>query len=772
MRILVNYNPTEKQYLPGLAYLLKQMGISAVSSSSGMTIGELLHKAKLGSCHAILICNQDTLRQCVPGDKATLDKWRGSRLNFSTPAVVCNSLAHLYTKPEGEWLLRKDLAKFKTIHVPALKFEFEVLDSVDKFQDAYEKLAEALIIVADIETGTQKVVENENGTPVEAGRSWISCSGYTGIYLDGSLVTYVLPLVDFGIDHWEKDEDYIAAISFMQEVNELPQAKCMHNGMYDSSHALRYHAPYNNYTLDTMAFHHAEYAELDKDLGFVASIHLHDYIFWKDDAEESSKKKDIKKYWAYNGKDCWNTARILISQLRTMPAYARTNYATQFKIVYPSLYCNFEGFKIDQGVRAELRKESMAQLTESRDKIRRMFADPGFNPGSWQQVEKYIYTVFGAKKPRLGKSKSCTDELNLKAVAEQHPLLSLLTHEILEYRGAQKAIGTYYDFLQYNGRLMYSLDPFGTDTERMACRASSFWCGTQIQNIPYYAKGMLIADEGFELVEPDENKAEARCTAYLAQELGLIEALEDTLYDFYKTLGTRFFNMRYEEVTDFFRNKVLKKICHGTNYMMGADTFTENITVKILHETSAKLGIRLVPIPTKGKKDEMTIRAFSKMLLDAYHKPFPRIKEWYKEIYNEVLTTGKLVSPLGHVRQFFGNIAKDHNMLRSAVAHQPQNLSVSVLNQGFWKIYKELVLPSNGEFRLKAQVHDSIPAQYLASKRDYYVPKMLALMNNPVTVHGRLLTIPVDAKVGPSWGELKGYTIPEIEDKLIGIGSF
>lgn len=765
MRILVNYTPSEKPYLSSLAYILKSMGITAVSSAAGMTIGELLHKAKLGNCSAILLCNEETLRHCVPGDKPSLDKWRGSRLRFTVPTVVCNSLAHIHTVPHGEWLLRKDLEKFKTIHLPEVPFKFDVLDTTDKFEACYEKLASALIIVPDIETGTQKVDDPEDGTVVEAGRTWISCSGYTAIMPDLSLYTCVLPLVNFGIDHWDSDADYIAAIQLMQQVNALPQYKCMHNGMYDATHAMVYHAPYYNYVLDTMALHHAEFTELPKDLGFVSSLHLHDYVFWKDDADDAAKKKDIRKYWAYNAKDTWHTARVLISQLQRIPFYARKNYASKFKLVYPSLYCNFEGFKIDQDKRAELRAKSSEQLESARTKIRKMFADPNFNPGSWQQVEKYIYSIFGAKKPRIGKSKSCTDEKNLKAVAEQHPLLALLTHEILDYREAQKAIGTYYDYYQYNGRLLYALNPFGTETERMACSSSSFWCGTQVQNIPYYAKGMLVADDGYELVEPDMNKAEARCTAYLSQDLELIKVLEDAEKDFYKALGTLFFNMPYETVTDFFRNKVLKKIVHGTNYMMGPGTFIENIGVKILHETATKLGLSLVPVPTKGRKNELTIKQFAKNLLDAYHTPFKRVRMWYKEIYNEVLTTGFLVSPLGHTRKFFGKIDKDHNMLRSAVAHQPQNLSVSCLNEGFWRVYKHLVLPSKGEFRLKAQVHDSMPAQYKKEKRDYYVPKMLELMYNPVVVHGRTLVVPVDAKCGPDWGHLKGYNPPVLKSE-------
>jgi DNA polymerase I-like protein with 3'-5' exonuclease and polymerase domains len=767
MRVLVNYEPAEKNHLQTLAYYLRQKGMTAVGSSASMTIGELLHKAKLGSCAAILLCNRDTLKHCVPGNKPTLDKWRGTRLDFSIPVIIINKLEHINTVPHGEWLLLRDLDKFKSIHIPSAKFDFTVLTTIQQFNQAYNILSQSIIIVSDLETATQKIIDPEDGTPVEAGKTWISCAGYTAIMNNLSMHTFVLPLVNFGQEHWLTRNEYVKAIQFMQEVNALPQPKCMHNGMYDATHALVYHAPYNNYILDTMAMQHAEFAELEKTLDFTASIELPDYKQWKDDSEDASAKKDIQKYWGYNAKDNWYTARVLLAKLRNMPAYARKNYALKFKLVYPALYCNFEGFLIDNNKRAVLRAERLTKLEGARDRLKVMFADPNFNPGSWQQVSKYIYDVFGAKKPNIGKSKSCTDEKNLSAVAEQHPLLALLTKDIIDYREAQKAIGTYFDFLQMNGRLLYALNPWGTETERMACNSSSFWCGTQIQNIPLYAKPILIADPGFELAEPDMNKAEARCTAYLSQELDLIKALENTEKDFYKQLGTLFFQMPYETVTDDFRNNVLKRVNHGANYMMQENTFIETVGVAILHEAAAILNIKLVPVPTKNKKDEMTIKGFAKMLLESYHKPFPRIRKWYKEVYNEVLTTGQLVSVFGHVRKFFGKIDKNHQILRSAVAHIPQNLSVTIINECMWRVYTEILLPSNGEFRLKAQIHDSMPFQYKKEKRDYYIPKVIECMKMDVKVHGRILRIPCDAKIGDVWGDLKKYKPPVVDNKSI-----
>ena len=113
-----------------------------------------------------------------------------------------------------------------------------------------------------------------------------------------------------------------------------------------------------------------------------------------------------------------------------------------------------------------------------------------------------------------------------------------------------------------------------------------------------------------------------------------------------------------------------------------------------------------------------------------------------------------LVSPLGHTRYFFGDINKDHNMLRGAVAHAPQNLSVSILNIGLKKIWK-LVKASKGLVRFKAQIHDSVFLQIHNSILDETIPQVQELLNNSVTIHGRTLNIPVDYKYGKSWGDMK-----------------
>jgi DNA polymerase I-like protein with 3'-5' exonuclease and polymerase domains len=766
MRILVNYNKEDANYLPVLQYHLRARHLEAIATYAPYTLSELLTKARVSGCKAILLCNSHTLINCVPGQKPTLDAYRGSLLNFSVPTIVCNSLSHAHTVDHGAWLLGKDLDKFA--HIEERKkleeFSFTALDSTDKFGGAFAVLRKAACIAYDIETRTLRE-EDEDGTLIDS-TTIITCCSWTAISHTGQLDTFVLPLVDFGEDHWLTNDEYGKAIQFMRDVNSLDIPKGMHNGMYDVLHSIVYHAEPQFFCLDTMAMMHAEYSSLPKTLDFVASICCNDYIQWKAEAAEASKDKDILRYWAYNGRDTWYTAKILLHYLRHLPAYAKKNYATQFKFVYPFLYTAFEGIKVNKDVRNKLRAAAKDKLDAALTQLRVLTANPSFNPASPKQVQEFIYDVMGARDPHVGMKKvggkkikmvRGTDEKNLRSIGDQHPLLLRITSALLLFRENAKAISTYFDFDQLQGRMLYNINPFGTETGRASCNSSSFWVGTQVQNVPPYAKDMLEADEGFELAEIDNSQSEARCTAYLSQEEHLIEALETPGRDFYRSLGELFFSIPYDQVTDELRNAIIKRIVHASNYMMGAATMIENAGTQNLVNAAPALGYNVIlaetPLTRLNREGDITLMKFAMMLLDSYHAPFPRIREWYQEVKNTISSTNKLVSPLGWTRYFFGDINRNHALLRSAVAHGPQNLSVHILNIGLWKVW-QLVKKHHGLLRLKAQIHDSVFFQYQKG-RDDIRNEVKASLNNPAVIHGRTLRIPTDCKVGISWSKME-----------------
>lgn len=728
MKVLINCTKEEKEYLPVVAGLLKNRGHTAVSISETLGITTSQNLAKKAQANAIIMANETSLANLVNsnGNSApSLDAFRGSRLNFDIPVIVVNSFNHINTVKWGKWLLEKDLDKLKTLNDPIYQIGYTVCDTKETCDEALCWLSDCALNSIDIETDEH---------------ARITCVGITGLSKRSTVRSFLFPFYDFGLDHYAGERERCCyAYGTLRKICLTDVPKCMFNATYDAQYLIRYLAYPRNLIFDVMGMAHSQFSELPKTLDFVTSLHCHDYYYWKNEADISKKSKDIRGYWHYCIKDSWWTLRCLLAIWKQFPTYATRNYQQQFKLTYPSLYCSFEGFLIDEDARIAGRRKAEAALNHALEGMRTASRCKTFNPGSAKQVASFIYDVLGAKRV---KEKS-TDKKILARVAEQHPLLARVIESVWEYRINAKAISTYFDFKQWNGRLMFSFSPFATDSARFSCKASNFWCGTQIQNQPEYAKDFLIADEGYVLIEKDNNKSEARCVAFCAPCPGLKLVLGDSTKDFYKALGTIFFGIPYEQVSKELRNKVLKRIIHGTNYMMGVWTFILNVGAKQLYDGAGMLGMKIT-----------TLAKFVEFLLGVYHKKFPEVSKHYQEIKREILRTRMLVSPLGYTRYFFGDIIQNHEILRGAVAHEPQNLSVGILNKGFWKAWK-ICIASNGEFRLKGQIHDSILGQILKGLEEYYNKLLDEAMRNPVTVKGDTLLIPVDSAFGHSWKSLK-----------------
>lgn len=784
MKLLVNYAEGERASLYVLEKFLTEAGHTAVSWGKPMTSGDITMLSGKTGCDAVLCSNPITLANLVPpvkGKVPSLNNWRGSRLNYKVPVYIMNPIDHIYTVPEGQFLLRKDLHKIHYARHEVAPFHYTVLKDIKQFDRWLTIANRSIIIGCDIETnqhGVKKNTKSSKRVPAfhtetldikGLGETWITCLAFTFVLPDLSLETCVLPLVNGCVDFWPTDPQYMVALDFMRQIMAMPQPKCFHNGLYDCYHLARYQAWPVNWIFDTMGLSHSWYSELPKTVNFLASWTLYDAYYWKDLADSEHKASgSMESYWLYNAKDTWAMIRSLLVLLKTMPDFAVVNYRKNFKNVYPSLYGAFEGWRVNLLTRDRLADKAREGLALSKQRLRTISADPNFNPGSSKQVSELLYDVIGAKRNPRAKSASATDKKSRAYVAAQHPILARVSELLNQYQLDAKAVSTYFSFLLWEERLLFSVDPFGTETTRAASRGSAAWVGTQIQNQPPYAKEMYECDPGYIGFEIDYSKAEAVCTAHLAQCVALITALcdpeldkEGNPKDFYKHLGTMFFGMKYEEVTKDFRNKVLKKINHGTNYMMQAMTFIDNLDdINVLYFAADLLGIKLTTEIGRNVKGAMTMKAFADKLLGAYHIPFPEVKIWWNKIKEEVASTGMLVSPTGHTRVFFGDPIKDHKVWRSAVAHQPQNLSVENLNNGQWRAYKyaqEFRDPS--AIRLKTQIHDSLNGQVKIEYARECIPMLAELVKAECMVHGRKMVIDVDVEVyTTNWKEKKPWT--------------
>jgi len=263
----------------------------------------------------------------------------------------------------------------------------------------------------------------------------------------------------------------------------------------------------------------------------------------------------------------------------------------------------------------------------------------------------------------------------------------------------------------------------------------------------------------FFFCELDNEQSESRCTAYLSGDANLISAVESPK-DFHAINIERFFGVPYNqvigpngEILDKELRDLSKRVNHGANYNMGPA-----VLLQTMGEENVDRAKVLLSLPKYWTRIMVC-----EYLLDLYEKAYPDVKTlWYSAVKENVRSTNKLVSPLGWTRYCFGNPDKSKSDLNAYVAHPPQNLSVSIINEGFKRIFWDIQIPNSKDFRLKAQIHDSIFCQIRIGKEEL-IEKAQKICVYPVQVMDckgitRTMIIPVAAKVGTNWKDMKKWT--------------
>jgi len=703
-------------------------------------------------------------------DKASLDDYEGSLFSYKGIEIVfIKPLKLLLSVPEQSFITSRFISKVVN---PAAwneptEFKWSLADP-SNIQGFYETFKLAFAIAIDIET------YKENLT--------IRCVGYTAGFLDSlgniSTVSIVIPL------------DSTWALAWVRKFNRLPAQKIFQNGKYDNSYLLRYNATPTNWLWDTAHFFHAWYAELPKDLGFLNAFFLRKVVYWKDLAETN----DLEQYYRYNALDTWATFNVWIQQILQAPEWAKRNYVLEFPLVYPCLLAEMTGIERDIPRMVEARKE--LDETESRmlTSLRKMIGVPDFNPGSWQQVQKLL-TILGCKDI------TSTDTKSIAKAKFRHPLinriLSLISVSKDEdtdcIRGLRKIRSNYLRLdsdadkgkdngsKEFKGRVLYAINPHGTDTGRCASRDHHFWCGFQIQNIPTgpEVKQTLKASGGFYLAECDLEQAESRDTAHISGDTALINAVSGSR-DFHSVNCSSFFGIPYVSIYDDAAQRTLnkplrnlaKRVNHGANYNMGPGVLVDTMGLKHIYEARTLLNL--------STSDPKKIAEY---LLAQFHKTYPAIRDkYYAGVINEVGTTRRLTSRAYHhtrynsskysavqyisdgdwTRYCFGDPSKNKQHLNSYVAHCPQSLNARTLNEAFMEVFYEIALPNPLDYRLHAQIHDSILFSYRPGREDL-ADQTRKCMEIPITVRdvsgvSRTFTVPAALKLGKKdkiTGELK-----------------
>lgn len=758
MKLLLDITNEDVPYLYRLKPYLVGHEVK-VRNTSAITVTELTY-----GFDAVITTNQKTLTmlgtKLFNANKVSIDNYAGSLFDAGgIEVLVVNPLKQSITVPYGEFVLSRYLSKLTHPEKWAAQtaFSWEV-PTPDKFPLLLAEFAKAVFISIDIETNIET--------------AHINICSWTAFWEtpEGGFRSHSIV--------FKLEDNY--SLEWYKKFNELPVPKLFQNGGFDNSYFLRYNIPPVNYLLDTFHLFHSWLAELPKALDFITPFAVRKVRYWKDDIRGT-----YEDYLRYCCRDSWATGNAMINLLLEVPQWAINNYVDEFSTLFPAILCGMEGFAIDEQRLLACRAEQEPIKNNGIQELQRMLGCE-YNPNSPQQTQRLL-KVFGCGD--LGSS----DEKSLNKAALRHPLIATLVGKIQTTREASKLVSTYlYPYLM-KGKLLYILNPGGTETGRLASRKSNFSrrgikangksevdnCGFQIQNAPPYAKQYLMADDGWDLAEIDKSQSEARCVGYMSGDEALIANVESDR-DYHGSNAELFFGIPYDQIInsvveefdeyseegEFLKhvrevvhnvlNKDLrdlsKRVNHGSNYNMGWAVLVETMGIPAVLKAQELLRLDM----------RWGLKQIAEYLLSTYSNAYPHVKgRWYEQIKYKIITDGMLVGPTGWTRKFFGDPSKSKRFLNQAVAHGPQNLSVMIINKEFKQVFVAQTMGSlKGLIRIKAQVHDSLVFQY--RQGDYEsVRKVRDMMQTRLDICGsdgvvRSMFIPVDVKLGAQhWSDLK-----------------
>lgn len=747
----------DRPYVPKLKSYVGNATVFVKLVPSEVTVAEIVLYCKKKGITGVFTNHPALLAKLTGKDKPSLANFAGSMfLKDGIEFLIIPPLEHLWTVKHGPFLMRRFLSKLVSPHewLPEPEFEWEMV-TPSIYEKILEEMSRAILIGVDVETTKHNL--------------GISLCGYS----------VVLPATEhpsgFRIKCYVLDVSDMWAVSVMRNFNATKTPKVLQNGKYDIAYFFRYNAPLYNFLFDTAVLFHSWYAELPKDLAYLSAFFIRNSMYWKDMAKE----EDHYTFCMYNAKDIHATAVVFMRMLREAPEWAVRNYLQKFPMVFPSHMCEMRGIKRDMQKLEEVSSKVSSDIEKANARLGKILGAPGFNVASPKQM-KQLLKILGCE------DLESTDEKNLEKAAYRHPLNRLIVDIILDIRGWRKLASTYLvkgkEFHDAainpttpSDRILFTITPYGTDTGRNSSSESSFWCGLQIQNIPRgpEVKSTLIADPGFRLFEADLEQAESRDTAFIAGDEKLIEAVTGSR-DFHSVNCSSFFGVPYESIYDDAtgktKNKALrdiaKRVNHGANYNMGANTL-----VSTMGEAKVREAGKLLGLPTWWET-----KAIAQYLLDSFHRTYPSLQgTYYPSVVSEIVTTQLLSSRATHyahlesigynadkwysdtrgwTRRCFGDPVKNKLDLNSYVAHPPQSLNAMTLDKAVMRVFYEIALhPEHSQnFKLIAQIHDSIFFQ-VRMGHEYLAQKVKEAMEIPVAVTGcdgkrRTFTVPSAIKGG------------------------
>lgn len=464
----------------------------------------------------------------------------------------------------------------------------------------------------------------------------------------------------------------------------------------------------------------------------------------------------------YNGLDCCLTLEIHEELREQYGTDAHSNHGRVYRferaLQGPYMDIMQKGFYVDEQGRREASVELRQRLYKLNIKLN-VYASviwgKGLNARSPKQLQEFFYGALalpeiwisqkGVKK--LSINREVLEKLSIYLFAR--PFVNI----ILTIRDLAKQLEVFEKEIDVDQRFRAGYNIAGTETGRPSSSTNAFGTASNAQNIAPGQRHVLVADPGHKLCVIDLAQVEARDVGFfcgcLFDEWTFLNNCEDG--DLHTLNAKRIWSelpwpgdpKGDREIADriFYREftfrDMAKRGSHLSNYYGTAWTAARSLKtpIEVMEEFQARY-IRGRPAGRKGP---------------AITPAFPEIARWWAWTANELQLRGKLVTPFGRTRHFFGR-PDDDTTLREAIAFLPQSTTADRMNLALLRLW----LFFRTEIRLLAQTYDSVTFQYHEdADEDAIIKEALAIIESVrlyAPNNNREYFVPGEAKIGWNWG--------------------
>ena len=525
----------------------------------------------------------------------------------------------------------------------------------------------------------------------------------------------------------------------------------------------------------TMIAHNRAYIDLSKKklkqlrlnrLAFCTALYTEE-PFYKEDFKDENKtdkwRGADKEFWIYSAKDAVVLPEIKAATWTDLCEHGmRELFIETMNEFKPLTAMGMQGIRRDKKLLLEeyeyegIQYKGLNGYVESRvellqDELNKI-AGEAINTKSSAQMKKFLYTKLNLPMQfHKSTGKPTVDETAIAKLQQKstHPALQIIK-ELTRFRTFKQNYLD--DDLSLDDRSRTTYNQSRVSTARTSSSDAILGMGKNLQTIPSKPrhgepdynhiikeyKRTFIADPGRIMWKRDYRQAEAMVVDYLAENLEAINDYELGIDKHCKTAAI-IFDTDYKTVYEGYkngnpewkirRNSIGKPTRHGYNYKLGERTLSLNLAVE---------GIDIPP-----KECRKFIQALS--------TADPAILRWHAEVEAMIRKDRVLTNSLGLRRFVFGYI--DDGAIREMIAWEPQSTVGMLLNAALNRVYHESNILDESDFLL--QIHDSIHGQSPEDKLEEHITEVGRLMEIPLKIKNRILTIPSDLAVGLNWADLK-----------------